>query len=303
MSAGDTDQVNPHAAAWRGRFATSAREYYARTARDRVRHAALSALALRDRLSGSTAKALAVRRVQVILLHHLFEHERPAFRAQLNGLSRDHEFISYGEAVKRIRTGVFRRPAIAFTCDDGRASSRAMAEDLERMGARACFFVCPGIVGETRMDRLSDFCINRLHYPPTPFLTWEDLTRLRDRGHEIGSHTTNHVNLGKVSETEASEEIGRSRDVILSRLGECDHFAWPYGLQANITAEALRIAGQSGYRSIASAVRGCHREGGASPPVVQDAGWIRRDNTVAEWPVSHLRWLLARNVRGGAAEE
>jgi peptidoglycan/xylan/chitin deacetylase (PgdA/CDA1 family) len=271
---------------------TSVRRYYPSTPRSIARRAGLWGLALAGSISGATRRALARPRVQILLFHHLFEDERPGFRALLADLARDHELVTYGEALRRVMRGGGTKPAVAISFDDGRSSCMQAAEELERFGARGCFFVCPGVVGERRYAGVKSFCEERLHFPATPLLNWRDLELLRDRGHEIGNHTLDHVDLGAVPAGVAAAQIVEARRLLASRLGECRHFAWPYGLRRNITSEAVRCVFESGHESCASAVRGAH-EGAASTPRLI----LHRDNCVAAWPVAHLRWLLARNVR------
>ena len=285
----DNDRDNPAVHRLRGRFVDDSRTYEPVSGRGRVRHLALSALAARDRLFGRMA-ALRTPRVQVLLLHHIFDDEVDGFRRQLAALARDHEFITYSEAVRRILAGDHPRPAVTFSYDDGHANCMAAARTMEEFGASGCFFVCPSIVGERDVMRASDFCIGRLHHPPAPFMDWDDLAALRDRGHEIGNHTFNHANLGRIPPEAHAEEIARSRETIIARLGACEHFAWPYGGLVNMTPRAAAAVFDSGHRSCASALRGCHRE------PMPERGCLRRDHILGRWPASHVLWFMARNA-------
>lgn len=54
-----------------------------------------------------------------------------------------------------------------------------------------------------------------------------------------------------------------------------------------------------GYRSTASAVRGCHLGRSADAP--PEPVWVlRRDHVVAAWPVDHILYFMASAVRGAA---
>src|SRR5688572_6837736 len=83
-----------------------------RSPRAVARHAALSVLAAAHRASGRTARALRTPRVQILNLHHVFDDEVDAFRRLLRALSRDHAFIGYSEAVRRVRTGELDQPYV-----------------------------------------------------------------------------------------------------------------------------------------------------------------------------------------------
>lgn len=289
-TAPDNDRDSPRAHRFRGRLVTDSWTYEPVSARGWVRHAALSALAAKDALTGRLRSALAMPRVQILLLHHIFDDEVPGFRRMLAALARDHEFISYSEAVRRVSQGQFPRPAVTFSYDDGHANCLTAARVMEEFGASGCFFVCPRIVGERDPQRISDFCIERLHHPPASFMDWRDLESLRDRGHEIGNHTFGHANLGRVPEQAIAEEIAQAKELLHARLGGCRHFAWPYGGTVNITPQALATIAEAGHASCASALRGSHR----SP--LQDGAWLLRDHVLGRWPASHVRWFMARSA-------
>ncbi|MBL7930665.1 MAG: polysaccharide deacetylase family protein [Bacteroidia bacterium] len=56
---------------------------------------------------------------------------------------------------------------------------------------------------------------------PNVMMTWEDLKKLRQLGHQVGSHTKSHTMLGHLSdETRLIEELKGSRDRIFEMLGE-----------------------------------------------------------------------------------
>lgn len=267
------------------------RDYHPPTGRDRLRHLALEVVSATGRLTGSTDRALRVPGVQFLLLHHLLEDEVDRFRTLITALARTHDFLGYGAAVTALRNGTVARPSIVFSFDDGRASCLPAGRILAEHGARACFFVCPEIVGETRRDRLRSFCHDRLHYPVTPFLNWDELESLQAMGHEIGNHTFGHMNLGPAEPTALGDQIDHAAEVIRARLGACDHFAWPYGGVVNITPEAVASVFDTGHRSIASALRGRHHG------VIAEHACLRRDHVIAEWPVRHTLHFIAANVR------
>jgi peptidoglycan/xylan/chitin deacetylase (PgdA/CDA1 family) len=212
----------------------------------------------------------------------------------LADLARTHRFIGYSEAVERVAGGDIDAPYLAFSFDDGLKNCLRVAALLEEHGARACFFVCPGIVGETRPEVVDEFCRDRLHTPPLDFMDWGDLEQLLSRGHEIGGHTVGHHDLAALPAERLREEIGGSFEALQARLGGVEHFAWPYGRFATFSPEAADCVYSSGYRSCASALRGCHvagGDGGEAQPC------LRRENVEALWPLRHTKYLLARSVR------
>src|SRR5260221_8538986 len=82
------------------------------TARSIARHGMLTALSLLESVSGRAA-LLSRPRVQILEFHHLLDDETESFRSLLRVLARDHRFVSYSEAVHRVRTGEIDRPYLA----------------------------------------------------------------------------------------------------------------------------------------------------------------------------------------------
>jgi len=279
-------------------FATSVRQIVKRDPRSIARHLALTGMASIQ--AKATTKLLAVPRVQVFVLHHIFDDERDGFRRLVQSLAEKHALVSYGEAVKLASAPTFEnlpRPAIAFTFDDGYRNCLNAAEILNEFGVSACFFVCPWIVGETDFGRLARFCRDRLQIPMTvPFRGWDDLAKLRGQGHEIGGHTMTHANLAKLSANELTDEIGGSFDELRDRLDAPEHFAWTYGSYAHCSGAAVRAALGAGYKTIASGERGCHGLD-RNPESMGKPLCVRRDHLLANWPVTHVKWLMARNVK------
>lgn len=268
-------------------------------ARDIVRYGALSFLATFYKATGMMSSGLARNRIQFLYLHYLFEEEKTAFRQLLTRLSVDHNFISYSEAVDRILTGNIDRPYIAISFDDGLKDCLSAGELMNEFGISACFFTCASMVGETDSRRINEFCAQKLYMPPTEFLSWDDLGTLLKAGHEIGSHTMTHPNLAKLSRQELQAEIAGSFEVLTKELGHLKHFAWPYGRFSEFSPDAAKMVFEAGFKSCASAERGCH----VAPASNGNSSLcLRRDNTVAKWPVDHLLYLMARNSQSASAE-
>jgi peptidoglycan/xylan/chitin deacetylase (PgdA/CDA1 family) len=230
--------------------------------------------------------------VQLVFLHHVWAREREAFERLLRRLALDHQFITYSEAVSRVASGSIDSPYIAFSIDDGLRSGMAAAQILEDFGARACFFVCPEIIGETDPALVEWFCRQRLGLPfSTDLLSWSELETLAGRGHEIGSHTMSHPCLSRLGPLQLEYEISQSYELLRQRLGAVKHFAWPFGGRSQFSAAAARVISNSGFVSCASGQRGCHTTGGQMPV------YLRRDHIVASWPIGHSLYFLARNAR------
>lgn len=302
--------------AWTTRYS----QIHRPTFRGRLRHAALSGLAIGSGLLGSVESALKRPRVHFVYLHHVFDDEIEPFRELVHTLCAKMRPIDYSDGVERVLGNRIDRPYVTFSFDDGMKNCLKAAKVLDEFGARACFFVCPDIVGERDQERLERFSRERLHLPPLQFMDWNDLESLQSRGHEIGNHTRSHVNLkdhawrGSASgprerqatsssdilrahslvEGSLDDEIAGSLELLRSRLGaSIRHFAWPYGHFDALERDAIEMAFASGHRSCASGQRGAHVVGASSVPAL----CVRRDHVIAAWPKSHVLYLLARSAR------
>lgn len=279
-------------------FVTSARECIHNSPRAALRHATLSVFAALYQVRGIEARALSAPRVQILNMHYVFDDQVAAFAELITELSGSHTLISYSEAVRRIYSGHINAPYIAFTFDDGQKSCLNAGDVLLSAGVPGCFFVCPGIVGERRKSRIAQFCRNN-SMPISEFMDWEDLALLKKQGHEIGSHTMTHLRLSAASDTELEYELGESYSVINRHLGAPRHFAWPFGRDRDFSPVALECVFHAGYESCASGVRGCHTLGFGP----NRRASLKRDNIVAGWPLSHIRYFLTRNVTSSGAKD
>lgn len=257
-----------------------------------VRHGLLSVVGGAAEIFENWTRILKTPRVQFLYMHYLFDDQRQTFRQLLNALAREHQFISYTEAVRRVQEGRIDRPYIAFSFDDGLKNCLHAARLLDEYGAKACFFVCPQAVEAAHYPAKKTFASEQLNMPPVDFMSWGDLEQLKRQGHEVGAHTMRHPCLSELSRKETREEICRSGRILRDRLGTTCHFAWPYGRFSHFSDVAARTVFEEGFLSCASAERGCHVHGNISRRDL----CIRRDHIVASWPVSHVLAFLVRNA-------
>ncbi|MFN8003579.1 MAG: polysaccharide deacetylase family protein [Acidobacteriota bacterium] len=262
-----------------------------------MRGAALSTMAWAYRSTGALARALAKPRVQFLYLHHLFPEEEAGFRALLAALQRTQTLISYSEAVDRLWHDQLDRPYVCFSFDDGLRQNLRAAQILHEFGVSACFFICPGFVGETSPDKLKEICATRFKMPPTEMLSWDDVDAMLALGQEIGSHTQTHQVLSRISAAALEDELGQSFDEFNQRLGGVKHFAWPEGRFWHFSATAAKAVFAAGYESCASAERGCHI---SAPDWPRPNLCLRRDYVSAHWPLSHTFYFLCRGSQNAS---
>jgi peptidoglycan/xylan/chitin deacetylase (PgdA/CDA1 family) len=168
------------------------------------------------------------------------------------------EVVSLGELLERLATGADLTSVLAITFDDGyRGNATIAAPILERHSLRASFFVTTKFIG-------TDFVPwwDAEKGIETRWMTWDQVRSLRVAGHEIGSHTETHVDLGVVSREEARREIGDASARIDAELREHSGlFAYPYGGRDNMSDENHSLVKELGLRCNLSAFGGVVKAG------------------------------------------
>jgi peptidoglycan/xylan/chitin deacetylase (PgdA/CDA1 family) len=84
-----------------------------------------------------------------------------------------------------------------------------------------------------------------------PFMDWDQLRAIaRHDLVDLGAHTINHVNLKRLEESDALEEMVASARIIESETGSRPrHFAYPYGYEAAVGAREVGLARAAGFAS------------------------------------------------------
>jgi len=120
--------------------------------------------------------------------------------------------------------------------DDGWLDAlTTVAPLLEPFGARATFFVCPGMWGGRSPYVRGE--AGRL-------LSAGQARELHAAGHELGAHTMTHPDLRALGDAELARELRDSKDAIEQLTGEpCRTFAYPFGFAGEREIAAVRDAG------------------------------------------------------------
>ena len=264
-----------------------------RTVRSRVRDLALTGLSL-----AASEKYLDTPRVQFLYVHHVFKDEEKALDALLKKLSKQHQFISYGDAVDKILSGAVDKPYITFSSDDGFKNNLRAAEILNEYNAKACFFINPGIVGETDFDKINQYCRETLEFPPVEFLNWDEVGQLQQWGHEIGSHTMMHMNIANAPQQQIVDDMHQTYGILTELCGDVQHFAFPYGRFFHFSEIGRKAVFDAGFLTCATAERGCHIN--PSAPMHAKDLCIRRDHTVLGWDMNHILYFLINNAKNAS---
>ena len=96
--------------------------------------------------------------------------------------------------------------------DDGRKSQFTLAKPiLDKYGFKATFYI------------VCNYIDNKPGY-----MDWKEVKQLSEEGHDIGSHSMNHINLGNLSKKELKFEIGKSKECLEKHGIDVSSFAYPF---------------------------------------------------------------------------
>ncbi len=198
----------------------------------------------------------------VIVLFHRVNDAYPAdpltvtnrkFEEFVRFFGRYFDVIPLTELLRRLEKGEDLKRTLAITFDDGYRGNATMAAPiLERHGQRACFFVTTNWMGTTHVawwDAEKGI--------QTQWMTWDQVRALHAAGHDIGSHTQTHPDLGVVSPEVARSEVAGGSARLDAELGKPSGlFAYPYGGKKNMSEANHRVIEQLGLRCCLSAYGG-----------------------------------------------
>lgn len=195
------------------------------------------------------------------------------FRRQMEALARAGRRTLVGKELLAALGQGSDPTALVLTFDDGYAAlgEHAFPVVVDH-GFRALVFVITDYVGrENTWD---------VQYGWRSFrhLAWDELGRWAERGIEVHSHTATHRRLTWTSDSEAMDELARSREEIVRRLGAAPPgVSYPFGA-ADMRLSAL--ARQAGYELGFAGPGVMMRAGGTADPLLLPRlpvyGWDRR---------------------------
>lgn len=258
------------------------------------RNIALDGLAFINQLKDTKA-ILEKPRIQFLYIHHIFKDEEHKLDLLLKKLSVNHTFISYGDAINKIVENKIDKPYICISSDDGFKNNIAAAKILNEYNAKACFFINPGIVGNDSFLEIEKYCKAKLNFPPVEFMSWKDVEQLQQWGHEIGSHTMNHINVANTAKEIFVDDCTNSFEILNKMCGEAKHFAFPYGRFFHFNEGSREIVFNAGFISCASAERGCHIND--VRVLKNEEVCILRDHVILDWNMNHIIYFLLNNSK------
>lgn len=173
------------------------------------------------------------------------------FEQQIEWIAEHYDVISLAEAQRRIAAGQNKWPSVCLTFDDGYADNCDFALPLLlRKKLPFTYFVSTDHV--LNGQPFGHDVQNGVALRPNSLA---EIRSLADAGVEIGAHTRSHADLGRIHDPGLlHNEIAGSKADLEDKLGRSiDYFAFPFGLHANMSPHAFRIARQAGFRGVCSA--------------------------------------------------
>ena len=155
--------------------------------------------------------------------------------------------------VEKLERGLPLNRELAITFDDGYLDNYENAAPvLERLSLPATFFVVTQWIGTDVVPWWDG--AEGVRYP---WMTWDHVRALHQRGFDIGAHTRTHADLGAVGSADAHEEILGARRELEQQLGAAvELFAYPYGRPGNIVDSNRELVRGAGFRCCCSCFGG-----------------------------------------------
>ena len=179
---------------------------------------------------------------------------RHGFQRHLDFFQERLEPVSLVEAQRRISDSFSTNPTITITFDDGYRDNVDFALPLliER-GMPCTYFVSTAHVLEQKPFG-HDISVGN----PLPINTAKQIREWSDAGIEMGCHTRNHVDFGKMHDpSELRREIIDAKDELEQIIGkEVRYFAFPFGTENQLTPEAIETVHEAGFAGFCSAFGG-----------------------------------------------
>lgn len=203
------------------------------------------------------------------------------FRDQLAHLSATHRVLPASTALSLVRSGApLRRPVAVITFDDGYRSVLERAFPL--MQAEGVVGTCFLSTRYSGTSRRFDHDAEESVRPFLDVMEWPEVQLLAEAGWEMGGHTRNHRRVSELEGDELHSEVAGPASDLAEVLGSPPAtFAYPFGLEEDISPEAVAVAEATGYGA-------AFQDYGGDIP--RDPSWYRLPRTELGGDHPSLAW-------------
>lgn len=229
-----------------------------------------------------------------------------AFETQINWLEKNFDIVPLAEAQQRIRRAHNSTPTLCITFDDGYADNSSFALPLLiRRSIPFTYFVTT-----THPRTGSPFAHDVARGSPQLPNSVATLQALLAAGVEIGGHTRNHPDLGKIEDPEQlfDEVITATRDLEQMLGHAVRYFAFPFGQLENLNPHVFGLARRHGFAGVCSAYGGWNEIGEdafhlqrfhGDPELARIRNWLTRDpRNRHAWQTRHVEQMLQQTSSG-----
>lgn len=148
-----------------------------------------------------------------------------------HSLARNGSLTIDNVSVTALSQSSFAEPMVSFVFDDALASQYSNARSiLNTAGFKGVFSVITQFAGSA------------------PYMTWNNLTTLKNEGHEVNSHTRTHADLTTLAAASLQSEIQGSYDDLIARGFAPKTLVYPYGGTSPAVKQVVQDAGYLGAR-------------------------------------------------------
>ena len=176
---------------------------------------------------------------------------------------------------------------VSFSYDDGFEECYSIiAPALEEFKVNGCFFICGNYTKNATLSYREHFGRDVLKVENKDPMSWNQIKDLNFRGHIIGSHTLDHINMNTKDLDKVEYQLVRNKQLIEECISKpCDHFAIPFGQLKYINDQTLKIT-EKYHKHIFSLTN--HRLYYSCNGRV-----VNRRHIEGDWPKQYLNYFLS----------
>jgi peptidoglycan/xylan/chitin deacetylase (PgdA/CDA1 family) len=225
-----------------------------------------------------------------ILNSHFASPQNPSFEKYcefLFFLKKNCELIRIEDAVSLIDQRIVSKEcSLSFTFDDGFEECYSIiAPALEEFKTNAAFFINGNFLNGDLKYR--EYFTNIVTESPGKLpMSWAQVVDLSERGHVIGSHTLDHINMNSKDYDQIDYQLKANKQLIEENTNRpCDYFAYPFGQLDHINEDTLHLAQK--YHQVIFSAANYKKYYSFSGKV------LNRRHIESWWPESHIHYFLS----------